>query len=101
MAHVRECFAAGTVVFTQHARIEMAEEAILVEEIEEAISNAVLIENYPGHRRGACCLLSGQTTNQRAIHLVCTTSGPGVIVITVYEPAQPKWIDRFTRWRTT
>ena len=77
----------------------MADEAISVEEITESIANAVLLENYPDHRRGACCLLSGETDRRRPIHLVCTPGVPIVIVITVYEPIPPRWADRFTRRR--
>ena len=101
VARVRQCLTDGRVSFTQHARFEMAEESMSVEEITQAISNALLVENYPDHRRGPCCLLSGETEQRRPIHLVCTPGSPDVIVITVYEPILPKWIDPFTRWRRT
>ena len=98
---IRQCFTDGRVSFTRHARIEMLADGISLEEIIEAAGNAVLVENYPDHRRGACCLLSGETERRRPIHLVCTPGPPVVIVITVYEPLPPKWRDRFTRWRRT
>jgi hypothetical protein len=50
------------------------------------------LENYPEHRRGACCLLSGFTHGGRRIHIVCTTARPVLIIITVYEPRPPKWV---------
>ncbi len=76
---------------TQHAQQEMAEENITVDEVLEAIAVGKILENYPKHRRGACCLLNGLTKNGRALHIVCTTVRPMLIIITVYEPKPPKW----------
>jgi len=46
---------------TQHAQQEMAEEDITLDEVLEAISTGQILENYPEHRRGACCLINGVT----------------------------------------
>ena len=77
---------------TQHAQQEMAEEAIKLEDVLEAIETAAIVENYPDHRRGACCLLSGLTQTGRPLHVVCTTAHEPLILITVYEPKAPKWV---------
>jgi hypothetical protein len=57
-----------------------------------AIATGQILENDPLHRRGACCLLHGHTRNGRALHAVCTSSHPLLILITVYEPKAPKWV---------
>lgn len=77
---------------TQHAHQEMVEEDITLEEVLEAISAGQILENYPDHRRGACCLLNGHTQDKRPLHIVCTTARSVLIIITVYEPKPPKWI---------
>ena len=77
---------------TQHAQQEMAEEAIKLEDVLEAIETATIVENYPDHRRGACCLLSGWTQMGRSLHVVCSTAHEPLILITVYEPKAPKWV---------
>lgn len=41
---------------TDHAREEMEEESIALAEVLEAIAVGQIIENYPEHRRGSCCL---------------------------------------------
>ena len=46
---------------TQHAQQEMVEESIAFDEVLEAIATGQILENYPEHRRGACCLLNGLT----------------------------------------
>lgn len=77
---------------TQHAQQEMVEEDITLDETLEAIAMGQILENYPQHRRGACCLINGLTHGGRSLHIVCTTARPMLIIITVYEPKPPKWI---------
>ena len=84
---------------TQHAQQEMAEENIMLDEVLEAIATGQILENYPEHRRGACCLLNGLTQNGRPLHIVCTTARPVLIIITVYEPILPRWITPTQRRR--
>ena len=76
---------------TQHAQQEMVEEEITLDEVLDAISEGQILENYPHHRRGACCLVNGFTHKGRPIHIVCTTARPMLIIITVYEPKPQKW----------
>ena len=70
---------------TQHAQKEMVEEHISTGDVLEAIAAAQILEYYGRHRRGACCMLHGITVAGRAIHVVCTTDRPILIIITVYE----------------
>jgi hypothetical protein len=77
---------------TQHAQQEMTEDGVTLDEVMEALRSGQVIENYPEHRRGSCCLVSGYTRQgRRPLHIVCTTAQPLLIVITVYEPKLPKW----------
>jgi len=77
---------------TDHAREEMEEESITLAEVLEAIAHGQIIENYPDHKRGPCCLLYGLTARKRPLHVVCTTSLPKLVIITAYVPVPPKWI---------
>lgn len=89
---MRSQAAAGYVRVTQHAGEEMVAESISLSDTLEAISVGQLLENYPEHRRGPCCLLGGRTLAGRAVHVVCTTARPMLVIITVYEPLPPKWV---------
>lgn len=60
----------------------MVEENIDLKEVMGAVATAQIIENYPEHRRGPCCLLNGQTERGRPLHIVCTTAQPSLIIIT-------------------
>jgi hypothetical protein len=93
LKHLRSQVADEKVRVTQHAQQEMAEENIALSEVFEALSNSRILEHYPNHRRGACCLLNGYTKNKRPLHIVCTTTRPTLIIITVYKPIPPKWIE--------
>ena len=92
---------AENVRVTLHAQQEMVAEHISLAEVLEAISQGHILEDYAQHRRGACCLLFGRTQAGRAIHAVCTTAQPTLIIITVYEPTLPKWITPTQRRRST
>jgi hypothetical protein len=84
--------AAENIRITQHAQQEMVEEDITLAEVLQAIATGQMVENYPEHRRGACCLLNGHAQQGRSLHIVCTTVQPVLIIITVYEPKPPKWV---------
>jgi hypothetical protein len=92
LKRIRAQAAAENVRVTQHAQQEMIEENILLDEVLEAIDAGQILEDYPKHRRGACCLINGLTQDDRSLHIVCTTAQPVLIIITVYEPKSPKWI---------
>ncbi|MCB2263644.1 MAG: DUF4258 domain-containing protein [Candidatus Thiosymbion ectosymbiont of Robbea hypermnestra] len=82
---------------TVHAHQEMVEEHISLDDVVSVLLQATVVENYPEHRRGACCLVCGQNRTGRYLHVVCTTALDPAIIITVYEPKLPKWVDPFTR----
>lgn len=97
LARIVEQVRTDRVRITYHAAEEMLDEDISLGEVYHAMSNATVLEDYPGHRRGACCLLGGRTTGGRALHIVCSTDLPLAVVITVYEPRAPKWVSETRR----
>jgi hypothetical protein len=70
----------------------MEEENIRPKDVIEAILNGLILENYPVHKRGPCCLVCGYTKENRPLHIVCTTNLSSTIIITVYEPKMPKFL---------
>lgn len=80
-----------------HAEKERYAEDITISDLETAISNGEILEDYPDDPRGASCLVLGYSQN-RPIHIVCGhTPIKWVRIITVYIPKLPKWIDERTR----
>ena len=91
--------ATENVLVTQHAHQEMTEEEITFDDLLEAVATGQILENYPEHRRGECCLVNGITNSGRPLHVVCTTAVPVLIIITVYEPKAPRWVSPTVRNR--
>lgn len=92
LAVIQAQAAAGDVELTRHADREMVAEAITTDEVREAIAAGAILEHYPDAQRGPCCLLYGRTAAGRPLHVVCTTTGTPLAIITVYVPLPPKWV---------
>ena len=97
LAKIRDQADRENIRVTQHAQQEMTEEDITLGQVLEAIAAGQILENYPEHQRGTCCLLYGRTRSHRPLHIVCTTTQPILIIITVYEPKPPRWITPMQR----
>lgn len=82
-----------------HAEKERYAEDITVSDLETAISNGEILEDYTNDPRGPCCLILGYSKN-RPIHIVCGyTPIKWIRIITVYIPKLPKWTNEKTRAR--
>lgn len=101
LSAIRSLASTGNVKLTRHAQEEMVAEAVTVDDLLHVIGTACVLEDYPAHRRGACCLLYGTDRSGRDVHVVCTTANPVLIIITVYLPRPPKWISATQRRATT
>lgn len=91
IAGIRAQVRSGDYNFTFHAIQQMAKRVILRYEVEEAVFAGEIIEEYPGHRYGPCCLIYGCTRGGRRLHIAASL-GP-VWIITAYEPDLDEWID--------
>jgi hypothetical protein len=101
LEQIRSQAVAGAIRVTQHAHAEMVDESFSLDDVIDALKSesAEVLEDYPTHRRGACCLVNGETAAGRPLHVVCTTAQPVLIIITVYEPLPPKWVTPSQRGR--
>ena len=90
---IREWARQDRVIFTRHAAEEALAEQISESETVEALSNGMILEDYPDEQRGPCCLMNGSTSSERDLHIVVTKGKSPVRVITVYEPRPPHWIN--------
>ena len=98
IAEIRECFGAGKIYYSGHARYEMEVEEfgeILDQEVHEAVLSGREIEIYPNDVPYPSCLIYGHTRKGRPIHVVCAYSElEGLaVIITAYEPDPEKWLD--------
>jgi hypothetical protein len=81
-----------------HADDERIAEGLTVFQLEFALSNCKIIEQYPDDPRGESCLVLSFTHERTPVHVVCGKNPSGhLILITVYIPTMPKWKDPYTR----
>ncbi len=99
LARIQEQVRTEAVRVTQHAQQEMTEEGVTLGDVLEAMVQGTILEHYPEHRRGACCLLGGRTHSGQPLHIVCTTNQAVLVLITVYEPKPPNWVTPTQRRR--
>ncbi|MBW4461516.1 MAG: DUF4258 domain-containing protein [Nodosilinea sp. WJT8-NPBG4] len=93
---IQEKIRAEEYVYTSHADIERKADDLTLMQVEEALLNGEVLEQYPDTGRGESCLILGYSGNF-PIHVVCGWRGERVAVITVYIPGPPKFIDPKTR----
>lgn len=87
----QKCIKTNKYEISLHAQKERLNEDITIQEIENAILEGEIIENYPQDSRGASFLVLGYVKN-RAIHIVCSIlPNKWLRIITVYIPKTPKW----------
>jgi Domain of unknown function (DUF4258) len=95
---IRDKIAGNLFEFSKHAADRSIIRKIRLHEIEEAIANGRVIEDYPEDKYGASCLISGVTQQNRPIHIHCSYPSRELIkIVTVYEPDPLRWADNFTR----
>ena len=89
-----------SVLISSHGYDELAEDCILVSDVINSISKAVIVEDYPDAYKGASVLLLQQDRNGSPIHTVWGIpkgkTEPAVL-ITAYIPSPSKWDKTFTR----
>ena len=96
---IRRQVANKTYLLTGHASSRAAERAIRSYEIEEAIANCRVVEDYPNNENGPSCLLLGYTKNGRPLHIVVSYP-PAIRVITIYQPSAEEWSGDFMTRKT-
>jgi hypothetical protein len=95
---IQERITKGDYLFTQHAVKRMTERRITRHEVEEAVGNGEIIEEYPDDKYGPSCLIYGVTQAEKILH-VQASHVPRVKIITVYEPTPDEWEDGKVRKR--
>ena len=99
---IRQLVREGKYEVSLHAQQERLEDDLDVAQIETAIMEGEIIEEYPDDPRGSSCLVAGHAA-ARPVHVVLAWArrkAPDeriLRVVTVYIPRSPKWRDYRTR----
>ncbi len=82
--------AAIKILFLPHAVQQMSrpERLISAAEVRQVVDTGEVIEDYPEDPRGHSCLLLGEGTNHRLLHVVCAPKAEYLAIITAYLPSR-------------
>ncbi len=84
----------GYVISFTHTE-KLRERKISAHDVEEAICDGAIIEDYPDDPRGPSCLILGRC-GSRPLHVVCgQLQDQRVLIITAYEPDPDEWESDF------
>ena len=83
-------------MYSYHAEIERKADKLTFAQIETALLNSRILEQYADTGRGESCLVVG-FAEEIPIHAVCGWRGEKIVLITVYVPRPPKFVDPWTR----
>ena len=89
-----------SVLWSRHAVSEMIEDQLTRTEVERALQQCDVIEDYdPTHRALPDCLVLGLTPAGEPVHAVIAldVDAERIFIVTVYRPAEEEWKDD---WRT-
>src|SRR5438128_3745906 len=87
--------AAIKILFLPHAGQQMSrpERLISAAEVRHVVATGEVIEDYPDDPRGHSCLLLGEGTDNRPLHVVCAPKAEYLAIITAYLPSRDQWED--------
>ena len=87
------------IAVTQHANRRFRERGISLDDIESAILNGRIIEEYPSDTPFPSCLILGNSLNNLPLHVVVSRDENILYIITAYYPNLQKWHEDFATRR--
>lgn len=98
---VRKAVQDGHWALTQHARERAGKRRVGDEALACTLAAGEILEDYPDDPRGPSALVLGHSAEGLPLHAVCAFDpGGALMIITVYEPEPPRWInERTRRWK--
>ena len=94
---IQNCIRKSEYYFSKHGEEERQKDNLIIEVVEEALLNGIILENYEDTGRGKSCLVVGFTKNRKPVHVVCGVRGNLLVIITVYIPRPPKFKTPYER----
>lgn len=81
------------IYWTNHCLNRIHKRNILISDIKKAILNGKIIEYYYNDYPYPSCLILGNISNNKQLHIVCGISNNFTHIITAYYPDCDKWED--------
>ena len=90
---LQDLYSNGKILWKEHAQQRLIQRNILRSEVKDCILSGEIIEIYEKDKPFPSCLILGYTHNKRPLHIVCSTDGNYIYIITAYEPNNIKFYD--------
>ena len=90
---IKEFVRTGKIRWTNHCIVRLFQRNISQEDIENALLNGEIIEEYENDYPYPSCLVYGVNLNNKVLHVVCGANETELWVITAYYPDNTKWQD--------
>ena len=96
ISEIQRAFIKKQLRYTKHGLEQRINRHISSQEIEDAVLNGEIIEDYPSDKYGPSCLVYGKTGQGKPLHIQIAFS-PIMSVVTIYEPNPKEWINNKIR----
>lgn len=97
---IKESINSGKINWTEHVAKRLINRHISPDEVLQALSTGMIIEDYPSDYPFPSCLVLGCTIQKRKLHIVCSIVNDDTLtIITAYEPDFNKWDETFMKRR--
>ena len=90
---IKEFVRTGKIRWTNHCIVRLFQRNISQEDIENALLNGEIIEEYENDYPYPSCLVYVINLNNEVIHIICGLSKMELWIITAYYPDNIKWED--------
>ena len=94
IAELRKLYKNDMVFLTAHCSLRLDQRGIGEDDIQSALNNGEIIEQYPDDFPWPSCLILGYS-NDRPLHICMASSGEAGKLITAYWPDPAKWSSDF------
>lgn len=89
--NIKQMVKDGKIRWTNHVIVRLFQRNITQEDIENALLNGEIIEEYENDYPYPSCLVYGINLNNEVIHIVCGLNEIELWIITSYYPDNIKW----------
>ena len=97
---LRKLYENDMVFLTSHCSLRLEQRNITEDDIESALNNGEIIEQYPDDYPWPSCLILGYSNNH-PLHICMGSNGDAAKLITAYWPDPKKWSADFKQRKET
>lgn len=93
---IKELVKKNKIAWKEHVTIRMIQRNITKKEVYKCLLNGKIIEKYITDKPFPSCLVLGYLIDNKPLHVVCSSDGEYLYIITTYIPNLYKWENDFT-----